>query len=48
VQKHTTQEIVEHLTDFWVALNIFFVGFNKLIFTDWEVLKNLVIKVYFA
>jgi hypothetical protein len=48
VQKYTTQEIVEHLADFWVALNILFVRFNKLIFTDRKVLKNLIIKVYFA
>jgi hypothetical protein len=48
VQKNTTQEIVEHLTDFWVALNIFFMGFNKLVLTDREILKDLVIKVYFA
>ena len=48
MQKNTTQEIVENLTDFGVALNIFFVGFNKLVFTDREILKDLVIKVYFA
>ena len=48
VQKNTAQEIVEHLTDLWVALHIFFMGLNKLVFTDREILKHLVIKVYFA
>lgn len=48
VQKNTTQEIVEHFTDFWVTLNIFFMGFNKLVLTDREILKDLVIKVYFT
>ena len=48
VQKNTAQEIVQHLTDLWVALHIFFMGLNKLVFTDREILKHLVIKVYFA
>jgi hypothetical protein len=48
VKQNTTQEIVENLSDFWVAGNVFLVTFDELIFPDREVLKDFVIKVDFT
>lgn len=48
MQEHTAQKVIEHLSDLWVALHILFVRLDELIFSDGEVLEDLVIKVNLA
>ena len=48
VKEHWWQEIIEHFSDFWVRLNVFFMGLNQLIFTDWKVLEYFIVKVNFT
>jgi hypothetical protein len=48
VEEDTAQKVVEYFTNLGVAHDIFFVRLNQLVFTDREILKNLIIKVDFA